>query len=116
MAMHKGRPSVEGIILRCKNDMLVIDILRNYFPKDLGVLMGDFWGFGCPKDAQTPCSLRLYSAIRASLGGKRQRALNGNTLDNWDIRATLSGERQRALNGNILDNSDIRATLSGERQ
>ena len=38
--------------------MLAIDILRNYFPRDLSVLMGDFLWFGCPKDTQTPCWLR----------------------------------------------------------
>ena len=31
--------------------MLAIEILRNYFPKHFGVLKGDFWGFGSPKDA-----------------------------------------------------------------
>ena len=41
--------------------MLAIDILRSYFPKGLGVLRGDFWMFGCPKDAQTACWLRLWS-------------------------------------------------------
>ena len=32
---------------------------KNYSQKDLGVLRGDFWGFGCPNDTQTPCWLRL---------------------------------------------------------
>ena len=31
--------------------MLAIEILRIYFLKHLGVLKGDFWGFGSPKDA-----------------------------------------------------------------
>ena len=52
-----------GIMLRWKifNYMLGIDILRNYFPKYLGVLRGDIGGIGCPKDAQTPRWLRLLS-------------------------------------------------------
>ena len=33
------------------NYMLEIDILRNYFPKDLVVMRGGSWGIGCPKDA-----------------------------------------------------------------
>ena len=42
-----------GIMLRWKifNYMLDIDIIRNYSPKDLGVLRGDFWSFGCLEDA-----------------------------------------------------------------
>ena len=32
-------------------------ILRN---KYLGVLRGDFWGFGCANDTQMPCWLRLW--------------------------------------------------------
>ena len=36
------------------------DILRNYSQKSLGVIRGDFWGFGCPTDAQTPTWLRLW--------------------------------------------------------
>ena len=41
------------IILSWKNFnyMLAIDILSNYLPKYLGVLRGDFWGLGFPKDA-----------------------------------------------------------------
>ena len=39
--------------------MLAIDILRNNLPNNLGVLSGDLLGFGCPKDAQTPCWLSL---------------------------------------------------------
>ena len=27
--------------------------------KKLGILKGDFWGFRCPNDTQTPCWLRL---------------------------------------------------------
>ena len=42
--------------------MLQIDILRNGFPKDLGVLRGDLWGFRCSKDAQTP-SLDFQAVI-----------------------------------------------------
>ena len=40
-----------GIILSWKNCnyMLEIDILRNDSQKYLGVLRGDFLGFGCPK-------------------------------------------------------------------
>ena len=30
--------------------MLEIDISRNYSQKDLGVLGGDYWVFGCPND------------------------------------------------------------------
>ena len=39
--------------------MLEIDIFRNYFPKGLVVVMGDFWGIACLKDAQMPWSPRL---------------------------------------------------------
>ena len=39
--------------------MFEIDILRNYSQKDLGVLRGNFGGFACPIDTQTPCWLRL---------------------------------------------------------
>ena len=46
------------------NCMLEIDILRNYCPRDLSVLKSNFWGFGCPRDAQTPCWFRLcYTAL-----------------------------------------------------
>ena len=45
--------------------MLEIDISRNYFPKDLGDLKRDFWGFGCPKDA--PSWLRLMDRVRGNL-------------------------------------------------
>ena len=38
---------------------LEIEILRNYFQKNLGVLRGDFLGFGCPNDALMPSWLRL---------------------------------------------------------
>ena len=37
--------------------MLAIDILRIYFPKTLGVLRGNFGGFGCLKDTQTDALL-----------------------------------------------------------
>ena len=39
--------------------MVDIDISRNSSQNILGVLKGDFWGFGCPNDAQMPCWLRL---------------------------------------------------------
>ena len=42
---------------------LETDILRNFSHKDLGVLKGDFSGFGCLKDAQPPCWLRLCSRV-----------------------------------------------------
>ena len=50
--------NVMRIILRLKNlnNLLEIDILRNYCQKNLGVLRGDFRGTGCPKDAQTMIS------------------------------------------------------------
>ena len=44
---------------------------KKFLPKELDVLRWDFWGFGCPNDAQTPCwlcicpgwlSLRLCSS------------------------------------------------------
>ena len=44
------------------NHMLEIDIFRNSSQWNVGVLiilMGEFWGFGCQNDAQTPCWLRL---------------------------------------------------------
>ena len=40
------------------------DILETYSQKSLGVFGGDFWGFGCPKDTQTPCWLRLCLQLR----------------------------------------------------
>ena len=40
--------------------MLEIDILRNSLQILLGVLKGEFLGFECPNDAQTPSWLRLY--------------------------------------------------------
>ena len=43
--------------------MLEIDIFRNYFPKGLVVVMGDFWGIGCLEDAQMPWSPRLNKAF-----------------------------------------------------
>ena len=54
--------NVMGIILKWRNfkHMLEIDILRNNFPTNMVTLRGDFWGFGCPKEAQTPCWLRLW--------------------------------------------------------
>ena len=39
--------------------MLEIDILRNSSLDFLCVLLGVFWGFGCPNDAQRPCWFRL---------------------------------------------------------
>ena len=42
--------------------MLEIDISRNSH-KRLGVLSGDFLRFGCPKDTQMPCWLRLCFSI-----------------------------------------------------
>ena len=36
------------------------DILRDYLPKDSGVLRGDFWEFECSNDAQMACWLRLW--------------------------------------------------------
>ena len=35
--------------------MLESDILWNNSKQLLGVLRGDFWGFWCPNDTQTPC-------------------------------------------------------------
>ena len=45
--------------------MLEIDILRNDPQEYLGVLRGDFRGFRWPKDAQTPCWLRLRVRLRS---------------------------------------------------
>ena len=55
--------NVLGIILRWKNliYLLEIDILRNCSRYFWVVLWDDFWGFGCPGDAQTPYWLRLCS-------------------------------------------------------
>ena len=46
-----------GIMLRWKlyNYVLEIGIFRNSSQNILGVLKGDSWEFGCPKDTQTPC-------------------------------------------------------------
>ena len=43
--------------------MLRIDILRNPSLKKLGDLGGDFLGFVCPKDTQTPYMLRLWPGV-----------------------------------------------------
>ena len=56
--------NVMGIIFRWKifDYMLKIDILRNYYPKNLDVLRVGFWGFGYPKDAllaKTVCVMHL---------------------------------------------------------
>ena len=59
--MEHGVP-VSGASINARNCMLGIDFLRKYFPKNLRVLKGGFWGFGFPKDAQTPCWLRLLVA------------------------------------------------------
>ena len=39
--------------------MLKIDISRSSYQKTFGCPKGEFWCFGCPNDAQTPCWLRL---------------------------------------------------------
>ena len=54
--------AMQLIILRWNkiNYMLEIDILRNSSQNHLGVLKGDFWGFGCSKSTQMSCWLRLY--------------------------------------------------------
>ena len=59
------------------NYMLEIDILRNSSQKNVGVLMGVFKGFGCSKDSQTPCWLRLCSMIITS---EQQPFLNLNPV------------------------------------
>ena len=56
-----------GILLRWKkhNFMVKIDILRNYFLKNLGVLRGDFRGIRCPNNSQMPCW--LTSCLRMNM-------------------------------------------------
>ena len=46
------------------NYMLKIDILKKSSQKYLGVLRGGFWGFGCQKDTQMSCWLRLCCPIK----------------------------------------------------
>ena len=49
------------------NHMLEINILRNYFAKNLVVLRGELLGFGYPKDSQTKSILTCTPGYPMSL-------------------------------------------------
>ena len=70
------------IILRWKtfNYMLEIDILRNNFPKK--ILRGVLCGFGCSKDTQMPCWLRLCFRLAAVIERSRHicRWISGSLM------------------------------------
>ena len=48
-----------NIVVKIVNYMLEKRIFKKLLTKDVGVLMGVFKGYGCPKGTQTPCWLRL---------------------------------------------------------
>ena len=50
-----------------KKELLEFDIWKKSWKIILGVLKGDFWGFGFPDDTQTPCWLRLWEELAGAL-------------------------------------------------
>ena len=71
--------------------MLEIDILRNDSQKYFAVLRGVFGVFGCPKDTQTPCWLRLcpdaisFFLLSVSAPEVLAQQPYGKEVDVWSI-------------------------------